>query len=388
MSTNLAFLDPAGAGGRRLAQRVIGFVRMLRDNGFPVGSRETIDAVDMASTHALDEASALKESFRALLCASLADWRRFEDIFNLYWRGHGTEQRTEVGGSLARRPRGSAPAGAPGPAFAGEGDGEAAGGRGTQGGASTAEMLAKRDLRHINDPDELALINDLTDRLAARMKYRLTRRHRPHRRGRRLDMRKVIHNSVRFGGTPLRLAYRKRRPRPLRLVVILDASGSMSLYSAFFVRFLRGVLGSFRQAEAFVFHTSLVHISEPLRERDPEKAVERMALMAAGWDGGTKIGESLASFNDNHAARVVNTATAVIIVSDGYDTGRPGLLGQQMARLKRRARRVIWLNPMIGWRDYAPVAAGMAAAMPYIDLFAPAHNLESLAALEPYLVKI
>ena len=105
-------------------------------------------------------------------------------------------------------------------------------------------------------------------------------------------------------------------------------------------------------------------------------------------DALTESGESLASFNDNHAARVINTATAVIIVSDGYDTGPPALLAEQMARLKRRARRVIWLNPMIGWRDYAPVAAGMAAAVPYIDLFAPAHNLESLAALEHYLVKI
>ncbi len=393
MSTNVAFLDPAGAGARRIAQRVIGFVRMLRDNGFPVGSRETIDAVDVASTVGLDEASTLRQSFRALLCASLADWRRFEDIFNLYWRNHGTKQRSEVStnvsdGAAANPPEGDTPAGLPGSAFAGDGDSEDAGGQRTQGGASDAEALAKRDLRHINDPGELALIRDLTDRLAARMKYRLTRRYRARQRGRRLDVRKVIHNSVRFGGTPLRLAYRKRRPKPLRLVVILDASGSMSLYSAFFVRFLHGVLGSFREAEAFVFHTRLVHISEPLRERDPEKAVERMALMAAGWDGGTKIGESLASFNDNHAARTINTRTAVIIVSDGYDTGPPSLLAEQMARLKRRARRVIWLNPMIGWRDYAPVAAGMEAAMPYIDLFAPAHNLESLAALEPYLVKL
>lgn len=220
------------------------------------------------------------------------------------------------------------------------------------------------------------------------MKYRLARREKARRRGRRLDVRKVIHNSVRFGGTPLRLAYRKRWPKPLRLVVLLDASGSMSLYSEFFVRFLRGVINNFREAEAFVFHTRLVHISEALRERDSEKAIERMALMASGWDGGTKIGESLASFNDNHAERVINTRTAVIIVSDGYDTGHAALLAEQMARLKRRARRVIWFNPMIGWRDYAPVAAGMAAAMPYIDLFAPAHNLESLAALEPYLVKL
>jgi uncharacterized protein with von Willebrand factor type A (vWA) domain len=162
----------------------------------------------------------------------------------------------------------------------------------------------------------------------------------------------------------------------------------MSLYSTFFVRFIRGVLDHVREAEAFVFHTRLIHISAALRERDTEKALERMALMAAGWAGGTRIGDSLATFNRNYAAGVINSRTAVMIVSDGYDTGAPEVLAAEMARLKRRARRIVWLNPMIGWRDYAPVAQGMAAALPHVDLFAPAHNLESLAALEPYLAKL
>ncbi len=393
MSAAVAYLDRTGGGGNRIARRLVGFIRVLRDNGFLVGSRETIDAVALASTATIAEPSALRQSFRTLLCGSPLDWRRFEDIFDLYWRGHGTKARTELSKSAADQ---SAPAlsdgsednGRPGSAFASESEIDGVGAPGTQGGASDAETLGRRDLRDIADPDELKRLYDLTERLAARMKYRLTRRDRARRRGHRLDVRKVIHKSVRFGGTPLRLAYRQRRPKPLRLVVILDASGSMSLYSAFFVRFLRGIVDKFREAEAFVFHTRLVHISEPMRERDMEKALERMALMVSGWDGGTKIGECLASFNDNHAKRTINTRTAVIIISDGYDTGPPSLLAAQMARLKRRARRIVWLNPMIGWQDYEPVASGMAAAMPYIDLFAPAHNLESLAALEPYLVKL
>jgi uncharacterized protein with von Willebrand factor type A (vWA) domain len=186
----------------------------------------------------------------------------------------------------------------------------------------------------------------------------------------------------------MKLAYRKRWPKPLRLVVILDVSGSMSLYSAFFVRFIRGVLDHFREAEAFVFHTRLIHISAALRERDTEKALERMALMASGWDGGTKIGESLATFNRSYAANVIRSRTVVIIVSDGYDTGPPERLAAEMGQLKRRAKRIIWLNPMIGWADYEPVAKGMSAALPFVDLFAPAHDLQSLAALEPYLAKL
>ncbi len=391
MTSAVAILRPRD-GGEMLTRRIVGFARVLRDNDFPVGLRETIDGLRAARQAKLDHREAFRWTLRSLLCASRTDWQRFDQIFDLYWRGHGKLQAVRVSGHGSRTaPAESANAGEPtGPALGvdhGQGA-DAEGGEGRRGGASAAESLAAADLRHVNDPDELARIGDLTERLAARMKYRLTRRERRRRRGRRLDLREVIHRSIRFGGTPMQLAYRKRWPKPLRLVVILDASGSMSLYSTFFVRFIRGVLNHFRQAEAFVFHTRLIHISAAMRERDTEKALERMALTAAGWSGGTRIGDCLATFNRNYAAKVITSRTVVMIVSDGYDTGAPEILGAEMARLKRRAKRIVWLNPMIGWRDYAPVAQGMAAALPYVDLFAPAHNLESLAALEPYLAKL
>ena len=125
-----------------------------------------------------------------------------------------------------------------------------------------------------------------------------------------------------------------------------------------------------------------------LRERDAARAIDRLSLIAAGWEGGTRIGASLAEFNRHHARRALNGHTMVIIVSDGYDTGDPAALGRELAEIRRRARRVVWLNPMLGWRDYAPVAAGMAAALPHVDLFAPAHNLASLAALEDALARL
>ena len=231
-------------------------------------------------------------------------------------------------------------------------------------------------------------VHALAERLARRMRARLVRRWRARRAGPRLDLRRTIHHSVAHGGTPIDLVWRRRKLRPLRLVLLLDASGSMELYTAFFARFLHAAVDAFREAEAFVFHTRLVHVSSALRERDVKRAVDRLALMAQGIGGGTRIGESLADFNRWHATRVINSRTAVVIVSDGYDTGEPERLGAEMQRLARRARRIVWLNPLLGWRDYEPTARGMQAALPYIDLFAPAHNLESLAALEPYLARI
>jgi uncharacterized protein with von Willebrand factor type A (vWA) domain len=267
-----------------------------------------------------------------------------------------------------------------------EGNGSGPGAR--RGGASHAENLAAVDIRHIVDADQTAELHALAARLAKTMRARLVRRQQARRRGRRLDMRRTIHRNVSKGGTPVDLVWRRRKVKPLRLVVLLDASGSMNLYTAFFVRFLHGVIDAFREAEAFVFHTRLAHVSPSLRDRDVARALDRLGLMAQGIGGGTRIGESLATFNRWHARRVINSRTAIMIVSDGYDTGEPERLAAEMRRLRRRCRRIIWLNPLIGWKDFRPEARGMQAALPHVDLFAPAHNLESLAALEPYLARV
>jgi uncharacterized protein with von Willebrand factor type A (vWA) domain len=386
-----------GQGARR---RLAGFARTLRDNGFRVGLAETRDALQVLASPAALRPTSLKPALRALFCANHSDWERFDEIFDAFWRGRDMRQRQILSGvpSASHAPaRKLAEAHVPQEALGlpdrverrSDGDGETpAEGRGRREGASRIENLAATDLRHVVDPEDIAATHALAARLARVMRARLIRREQIRRRGRRLDLRRTIHRNVSHGGTPIELAWRRRKIKPLRLVVLLDASGSMSLYTAFFVRFLHGVVDAFREAEAFVFHTRLAHVSPSLRDRDVTRAVERLSLMAQGIGGGTRIGESLATFNRWHARRVINSRTALMIVSDGYDTGAPEQLGEEMRRLRRRCRKIIWLNPLIGWRDYSPQARGMQAALPYVDLFAPAHNLESLAALEPYLARI
>jgi uncharacterized protein with von Willebrand factor type A (vWA) domain len=388
--------DKQALGTRR---RLAGFARTLRDNGFRVGLAETRDALQILASVAATKPSALKPALRALFCATHSDWERFDEIFDAFWRGLGMRSRQVLSQMSSTSPapgRRLAEASVPSEAIEladrverrGGGNEQPADGRGRREGASRRENLTAVDLRHIVDPDEVAATHALAARLARIMRARLVRREQIRRRGPRLDLRRTIHRNVSHGGTPIDLAWRRRKIKPLRLVVLLDASGSMSLYTAFFVRFLHGVVDAFREAEAFVFHTRLAHVSPSLRDRDVTRAVERLSLMAQGIGGGTRIGESLATFNRWHARRVINSRTAVMIVSDGYDTGAPEELALQMRRLRGRCRKVIWLNPLLGWRDYSPQARGMRAALPYVDLFAPAHNLESLAALESYLARI
>ena len=140
------------------------------------------------------------------------------------------------------------------------------------------------------------------------------------------------------------------------------------------------------RADAFVFHTRLVHIGPALGERNTERAIERLSLLAQGWAGGTRIGESLAQFNREHAPRLVHARTDVIVMSDGYDTGEPSLLGDALAQLRRRARRIVWLNPLGSQPGYAPTCQGIVAALPHLDLLAPGADLTSMRAVLPRLI--
>lgn len=384
-------MAPAAAlteiGETPLTRRLVGFSWLVRDNGFAVGVAESLDALALARCIALGDPRQLRWGLRSLFCANAGEWTRFDELFDAYWRRVGMRHAawpatTGAGDSESGEGARFAP-----PEHA-ESGGDASDGGGRRGGASRTERLTRTDFRKLTDAEDREAVYALAERLAAGMRWRLTRRYRQRAQGRVIDLRNTIHNSLRHGGTPLDLAFRTRRPRPIRLVALLDASGSMSPYSAFFMRFVRGIVDHFDKAEAFVFHTRLVHLSPALRERNIDKAMERMAVMSEGWGGGTRIGDCLARFNDHHAKTVLDARSVVMVLSDGYDTGPPERLGREMARLKRRARRVVWLNPLLGWEGYEPVARGMIAALPHVDLFAPAHNLESLMALEPYLCRL
>jgi uncharacterized protein with von Willebrand factor type A (vWA) domain len=384
-----------------MVERLVGFMATLRENGFAVGLKESEDASRVLASDLAERRIVFRAALKTLFSGRRSDWQRFDDIFDVFWGGRGTHRVAHLGshGKAARAAELRQLAGAdvdPGrDAGLGEqlrrgnqDDHEDAGDRAHMEGASPTEKLTETDFRKIGDRRAIEEAHALAARLARRMRTRLSRRERARSKGRRIDLRRTIRRNVCHGGVPIELLWRKRKRKPLRLVVLLDASGSMNLYTSVFVRFIHGVLDSFREAEAFLFHTRLVHVSGAMRERDVDRALERLSLLAQGVGGGTRIGECLATFNRWHARSVIHSRTCVMIISDGYDTGSADTMDSEMRQLARRCKRIVWLNPMIGWDGYAPEARGMRAALPHIDLFAPAHSIKSLAALEPYLARL
>src|SRR6204780_5187829 len=385
---------------RLVAGKLAAFLKTLREAGFAVGLQEGQDAASLMAAGFAAKPGLLRSALKHLFSARKSDWERFDGIFDAFWLGKRVRSRslTIRSSKAANSPslkslqdRNSEPMGGDGATDqipAGDDDVEDRAGEGRKEGASRADNLSEVDFRKLADPDQIAQAHEARARLAKTMPPRLTRRDLARRRGYRLDLRRTIHQNISHGGVPITLVRRQRKPKPLRLVMLLDASGSMSMYTGVFLRFIHGVLDEFREAEAFLFHTRLAYVSDAMKEKDAGRALARLSLLAQGAGGGTRIGESLASFNRWHAARVLHSRSCVMIVSDGYETGDAALLGREMAALAKRCRRIVWLNPMMAWEGYAPEAAGIKAALPHIDLYAPANTLKSLTELEPYLAKL
>jgi uncharacterized protein with von Willebrand factor type A (vWA) domain len=386
---------------RLVAGKLAAFLKTLREAGFAVGLQEGQDAASLMAAGYVEKPGLLRSALKHLFSARKSDWDRFDGIFDAFWLGKRVRSRSLTTGSTkaANSPslknlqdNRSEPSGGEGATdqipSADDVAPEDRAGEGRREGASRADNLSEIDFRKMADPGQIAQAHEVAAQLAKTMRTRLTRRDLARRRGYRLDLRRTIHGNISHGGVPITLVKRQRKAKPLRLVMLLDASGSMSMYTGVFLRFIHGVLDEFREAEAFLFHTRLAYVSDAMKEKDAARALDRLSLLAQGAGGGTRIGESLQTFNRWHAARVLHSRSCVMIVSDGYETGDAKLLGREMAALAKRCRRIVWLNPMMAWQGYAPEAAGIKAALPHVDLYAPANTLKSLTELEPYLAKL
>ena len=390
--TKFAARDP-GPGAR-----IAGFIAHLRDQGLRLGVAETELALT-ALTH-LDTPTepTIRQALRAICCGCAEDTQRFDALFDAYWRNGGrvrprvtpanNTQGQKVG---ARTPEDGPRSGQTGKMDApedGDGDGEASGDGSGKLVAAKTRNLMKTDLRDLIAPDDIRAAEAVAMRLGAALRDRRSRRRKAATKGRQLDFRRTLRRSLATGGEPLHLAMRRRPDRPVKLALLVDVSGSMAVYAKPFLAFMAGLMRTDSAAEAFLFHTRLVRVTGALREDDPLRALGRLTLLADGMGGGSRIGGALADFAKGPAKTCVDGRTVVVILSDGYDSAAPQDVGAALAALRKRGCRVVWLNPLKGWRDYEPVAAGMAAALPHLDLFAPANTLASLAALEQEFTRL
>lgn len=386
--TKFAARDPGPSA------RVAGFIAHLRQNGLRLGVAEAELAmaalVEVDATNPEDSRRALQ----AVCTGCKEEAERFGDLFNSYWMDMGRvrqkvipapPQKTNDAVHSSRDAKGQDP-GAAGAATAPDSETQEADSDGTGKLIATKQgNLNRRELRDLVRPEEVAAAEEVARRLGAALRDKRSRRRIAAQRGDRLHFRKTIRQSLATGGEPLRL-YRKRRPdRTRKIAALCDVSGSMTVYAKVFLAFLAGLMRADTAADAYLFHTRLVRITEALRDKDAMRAIGRLSLMADGFGGGSKIGPSLQRFADTYAKRFVDGRSVVLILSDGYDTEDPMLLADALAKIRKRGCKVIWLNPLKGWKDYAPVAAGMAAALPHLDLFRAANTLGDLAALEQEL---
>jgi uncharacterized protein with von Willebrand factor type A (vWA) domain len=377
--------------GRALCVRLTGFVSHLRENGFSVGVEDATLLVKAASRIGVLDHDVLRWSAASLLCRRAVDQQCFAELFDSWFlppnRHKHVESRGAGRGALEQGAQSSGEVHGEGTPLSLPDAPEPGGveqGSAAHRGASRDEVLAQADFRHLHQPHEMRALDALMHAFAVRLRKLALRRE--HAGGRQhIDIAGTARRSVSHGGEPIELAFRQRRQMPPRLILLLDVSRSMNLYSFFFLRLARALQSVQLDTRVFIWHTRLSGVSEALRDPDPWRAQERLQLLSAGWAGGTRIGDCLKQFESEHG-RIVHSRTALIVVSDGYDTGDPVMLGAVARRLRRRARRLVWLNPLAASPDYRPVARGMQAVLPHLDLLAPANNLSSIERLLPALV--
>src|SRR5438034_8510872 len=378
---------PRKAKHSDLQRNIIDFCRLLREREMLVTPSEVIDAIKTADAVDLSDRQEFKTALRSVLTARPEDIPIHDATFDEFWRGRLAELMEERGEEgIATDDELAEGEEMPQPQVTQGEEGEA---QDDEEGMdvplySPVEVLATRDFSTFV-PDEMQEIARAIMLVARRLATRESRRYRSTQRGHAIDLRRTMRRNIKYGGTVVELARKKRKIRKPKIVLICDVSRSMDTYSKFLLQFIYALQNTLGKVESFVFSTRLTRVTDYFRTSDIFTALDRITREVPDWSGGTRIGESLRTFNHDWALRTVNKHTIVLIMSDGLDTGDASVLEHEMEQIQRHAARVIWLNPLLGNEDYRPLARGMSAALPHVNLFASAHNLASLQSLGRHL---
>jgi uncharacterized protein len=396
-SVAAAVTSVASARGKGTLPNLMAFGRALKQLGVKVSLSQIID-----SSKAIDLVDiAERTDFRALLRANLIsqkeDFPAFDMLFDCFWREQGYERMPMETMEIQGTPS----------------DSQAQEGGDEEGGLEEAatESLPKENvpLENLDEfsvptysPQELMNRKDFSEMsveesraiaraillIATKIATQISRRKKVARKGAAIDPRWTMRRSMKYGGEVIDLVRRKKRIKKTKVVLLCDVSGSMDCYSRFLIQFMYGLQNELWGVETFVFSTSLSRITHLIRTKDIVNALEKISGSILGWSGGTNIGRSLHTFNRSFAPSMLTHRTVVVIISDGWDRGDVSVLEREMQDLKRRAKKIIWLNPLLASENYEPLCKGMQAALPYLDMFLSVHNVNSLVSLGRTLQKM
>jgi uncharacterized protein with von Willebrand factor type A (vWA) domain len=376
-----------------LFSHLLGFSRQLKDQGLKITPGRVVDAMRSLSFIDLSLRPDFANTLKANFLSSRKDIPVFDALFAEFW-GWLQELQLRKAAPSEDEPKG-------------EGEGEKGkdestfdfleenSGEGDEGeeekkqiwSYSPQEKLMAKNFRDFSLEETSTLMREF-QRLISQWVMRMSRRKAPSAKGREMDFRRTIRKAVRHGGEILELVRRRPKQKPLKIIVLCDVSGSMDPALTFVLQFFFCIQRTFRNSETFVFSTRLTRITEILKRNRWPEALKAIGQRVQDWSGGTRIGACLDVLNDRYMKGLSAGSAIVIFISDGWDRGEPELLAAEMKRLKRRARRIIWMNPLLGAPDYEPLCLGMRTALPYVDHFLPVHNLSALKTLGETLLKI
>ena len=372
-----------------LSANIVAFCRYLRTEGFNISALEESDALrTLEILQPYHTAEMLRLALKTCLVRTLGQSERFDELHDYYWKQvqKATDSKIKDQENKNQKDKGKPKNGK---------DAQFQSLKSWLFGDkqakeevelytfSAGETLGKKDFSTLTE-EELREMFELIQMIARRLARQQNRRFEKNKNG-ILDLRRTLRQNLRRGGEIVELIRRKPQRRRLELVLLCDVSKSMELYSRFLIQFAFAFQQVFRRIETFVFSTKLTKITDILRGSDFGKSLENLSETVTHWSGGTRIGESLAHFTNEYGQKHLTSRSVVIIISDGWETGDVSELETAMQEIHRKAHRVIWLNPLAGHPDYEPSTAAMSAAMPFIDVFAAAHNAESLRQLYRYL---
>lgn len=384
----------------RITQHIIAFGRVLRRAGLEVATGQIIDAMRATQLIGLRSRADVYQALFSVFVTRREQVELFNQAFHLFWRAPSklpqvmslilpqlkmpetaqSKQSLRVKQALAEneaqiKPPQSRP-------------------KNEQKEAvdlvltySPLEVLRKKDFAAFTN-EEVVMARQLLSEMNWNIPSKRTRRFNPNAKGRMLDLRKTVRQSMRNEGELIQLSWRGNQTRMRDIVVLCDISGSMERYSRMLLHFIHTITAGMRRVETFVFGTRLTRITRYLKQRDIDDAVSSVSQKVNDWAGGTRIGDALKDFNYLWARRVLRSGAVVMVISDGWDRGDIPLFEREVARLSRNCYRLIWLNPLLGYENYEPLTRGIKAAMPYIDDFLPVHNLESLEQIGEVLSSV